>query len=317
MSYDDYGELSLEHEYHNLANDYYKIGEFDKAIEHYNKALELRPDLLETYFNRGLAYTRKGLYDKAMEDLNKVIELNPNLAEAFYTRGLVHEYKLEYDLAILDYNKALEVDPKYSKAETQRQVAYNKKASLAAGGGAGAYGGGPPPTTPGAPGGQGDGLTKFQIMEKPKMRFKDVAGLDKVKNKIMEYIVFPLKEPDLSKRYGKEAGGLWKPVEPESLAGPYGLLAVEARKMKPGDIAGPIGAGDHIFIMKLESKRERNYEPLDKVQKELEAQINLERRKEAIDRLGESLVEQAQITEKDRFVDFCLERIYQKNKSTK
>jgi len=126
---------------------------------------------------------------------------------------------------------------------------------------------------------------------------------------------------ELAKRYsngyGKDAGGLWKPVEPESLAGPYALLAVEARKMKPGDIAGPIGGGDHIFIMKLESKQERNYEPLDKVQKELEAQINLERRKEAIDKLGESLIQQAQITEKDRFIDFCLERIYQRNKNTK
>ena len=130
-SYDDCGELSLEHEYHNLANDYYKIGEFDKAIEHYNKALELRPDLQETYFNRGLAFTRKSMYDRAMEDLNKVIELNPNLAEAYYTRGLIHEYKLEYDLSILDYNKALEVDPGYSKAETQRQVALDKKAALA------------------------------------------------------------------------------------------------------------------------------------------------------------------------------------------
>jgi len=205
MSYDDYGELSLEHEYHNLANDYYKIGEFDKAIEHYNKALELRPDLLETYFNRGLAYTRKGMYDKALEDLNKVIELNPNLAEAFYTRGLVHEYKLEYDLAILDYNKALDTDPKYTKAETQRQVALNKKASLMAGGGG--YGG-PQAATPGAPGGQGgEGLTKFQVMEKPKMRFKDVAGLDKVKGKIFEYIVYPLSKPELAKKYGKEAGG--------------------------------------------------------------------------------------------------------------
>ncbi|MBD3388130.1 MAG: AAA family ATPase [Candidatus Altiarchaeales archaeon] len=205
MAYDDYGELSLEHEYHNLANDYYKVGEFDKAIEHYNKALELRPDLLETYFNRGLAYTRKGMYDKALEDLNKVIELNPNLAEAYYTRGLVHEYKLEYDLGILDYNKALEVDPKYTKAETQRQVALNKKASLQAGGG---YGGGAPAATPGAPGGQeGEGLTQFQVMQKPDMHFDDVAGLDKVKERIFDYIVYPLSNPELAKRYGKEAGG--------------------------------------------------------------------------------------------------------------
>jgi len=215
-SYSDFDEgLSLEHEYHNLGNDYYKIGEFDKAIEHYNKALEIRPDLLETYFNRGLAYTRKGLYDKAIEDLTKVIELNPNLAEAYYTRGLVYEYKQDYEQAILQYNKALEVDPNYSKAESQRKVAESKRASIASGGAAGMggyapYGGGgvPQGVTPGAGGsGEGDNLTKFKVMEKPKMRFKDVAGLDKIKEKIMEYIVYPLKDPVLAKKYGKEAGG--------------------------------------------------------------------------------------------------------------
>ena len=131
MDYDDYGNLSLEHEYHNLANDYYKIGEFQKAIEHFDKALELRPDLLESYFNRSLAYTRLSEYDRAIEDLNQVIELNPQLAEAYYTRGLVHEYKLEYDLAVLDYNTALESDPSYSKAESQRRIALGKKAKRA------------------------------------------------------------------------------------------------------------------------------------------------------------------------------------------
>ncbi|MFH1125870.1 MAG: AAA family ATPase [Candidatus Altiarchaeota archaeon] len=211
-SYSDFDEgLSLEHEYHNLGNDYYKIGEFDKAIEHYNKALEIRPDLLETYFNRGLAYTRKGFYDKAIEDLTKVIELNPNLAEAYYTRGLVYEYKQDYNQAIVEYNKALEVDPNYSKADSQRKVAESKRTSIASGAAApGAYGyGAPTPQamTPGAGGEGGEGLTKFKVMEKPKMNFKDVAGLEKIKEKIFEYIVYPLKDPVLAKKYGKEAGG--------------------------------------------------------------------------------------------------------------
>jgi len=120
-------ELSLEHEFHNLGNDYYKIADFEKALECYNKALELRPDLLETYFNRGLSYTRMQRYDKALEDLTKVIELNPNLAEAYYTRGLIHEYRGDFDAAIADYEKALEVDPNYTKARTQIEVARGKK----------------------------------------------------------------------------------------------------------------------------------------------------------------------------------------------
>lgn len=216
--YDDIGGLSLEHEYHNLGNDYYKISEFDKAIENYNKALELRPDLLETYFNRGLAYTRKQEYDKAIEDLTKVIELNPNLAEAYYTRGLVYEYKQDYPRAIQDYDKALEVDPNYSKATTQREVARGKQASIAqaAGGGAAAGGGGAPQgMTPGAPSGGGgggdkegeEGLTKFEVLKKPKMRFADVAGLGDTKEKIKEAIVYPLTNPELAKKYGKLAGG--------------------------------------------------------------------------------------------------------------
>ena len=205
FDFDDFGELSLEHEYHNLANDYYKINEFEKSVEHYNKALELNPDLLETYFNRGLAYTRLQQYDKALEDLTKVIELNPHLAEAFYTRGLVYEYKQDYGRAIQDYDKALEVDPGYSKAETQKQVAQGKQATVASGGQ-------PPAMTPGAPGGGGAGgeenqLTEFKVMEKPDISFKDVAGLGTIKDKIYDYIINPIAHPELSKKYGRQAGG--------------------------------------------------------------------------------------------------------------
>lgn len=209
FDFDDFGELSLEHEYHNLANDYYKIGEFEKSVEHYNKALELNPDLLETYFNRGLAYTRLMQYDKALEDLTKVIELNPHLAEAYYTRGLVYEYKQDYPRAVQDYDKALETDPGYTKAETQKQVAQGKQAQVAAGGT-------PPAMTPGAPspggggaggGGEENSLTEFKIMDKPNMSFNDVAGLGPIKEKIYDYIINPISHPDLSKRYGKVAGG--------------------------------------------------------------------------------------------------------------
>ncbi|HHQ45431.1 MAG TPA: AAA family ATPase, partial [Candidatus Altiarchaeales archaeon] len=205
FDFDDFGELSLEHEYHNLANDYYKIGEFQKSVEFYNKALELNPDLLETYFNRALAYTRMQQYDKALEDLAKVVEMNPHLAEAYYTRGLVYEYKQDYNRAVQDYNKALEVDPGYSKADTQRQVAQGKLATLASGGQ-------PPAMTPGAPSGGGGGgeestLTEFKVMEPPNISFKDVAGLEHIKEKIYDYVLNPIAHPELSKRYGKKAGG--------------------------------------------------------------------------------------------------------------
>jgi len=119
---------------------------------------------------------------------------------------------------------------------------------------------------------------------------------------------------ELAKQYshGHTAsfGGLWQPVQPQSLAKPYDILAAEADKMKPAQIAGPIEAGEHIFIMKLEEKRPKSFEPLENVQKEVEAKIIFDRRGKAVDEFSSKLVQQAALNERDRFVDFCLEKIY-------
>ena len=105
-------------------------------------------------------------------------------------------------------------------------------------------------------------------------------------------------------------GGLWKPVQPDSLAEPYDILASVAEKIKPGQIAGPIEAGEHIFIMKLEEKRAKGVEPFEKVQKQVEQRIIIDRRKQAVDELGARLVQQAVLKNMDAFVGFCLGEIY-------
>jgi len=119
---------------------------------------------------------------------------------------------------------------------------------------------------------------------------------------------------ELAKQYShghrRLSGGLWRPVQPESLAKPYDALADEAEKIEPGQIAGPIETGGHIFIMKLEEKQQARFEPFEAVQKQVKARIILERRKAAVDELGAKLTEQAALAEKSKFIDFCLEKIY-------
>ena len=110
--------------------------------------------------------------------------------------------------------------------------------------------------------------------------------------------------------YRASLGGLWKPVQPGSLAEPYDVLAIEAERMEAGEIAGPVEAGGHVFIMKLEEKAAKSYEPFEEVQKEVEATIHLDRRKKALDELNRKLVEKAVARDRDRFVDYCLEEIY-------
>jgi peptidyl-prolyl cis-trans isomerase SurA len=111
----------------------------------------------------------------------------------------------------------------------------------------------------------------------------------------------------------REAGGLWQPIQPGSLASPYDVLAAEAEKIEPGQIAGPIETPEHIFIMKLEEKQPASYEPFEKVQRQVENKVLSEQRSEVVDRLEARLREQAGLGKTDEFVDFCLEKIYQMN----
>lgn len=68
--------------------------------------------------------------NKAIELYNKSIELNPNYVDAINNRGVV-KYELEnYKSAIDDYNKAIELDPNYSMAYNNKAFALMKIGEL-------------------------------------------------------------------------------------------------------------------------------------------------------------------------------------------
>jgi len=105
-------------------------------------------------------------------------------------------------------------------------------------------------------------------------------------------------------------GGLREQEKMESLAPPYDILVKVVNQLNPGQITKPVTKGGHIFILKLEEKITPSFEPFENVQKKLEAMITYERQKEAINKLNDKIVEQAKLTDIDRFIDFCLSRIY-------
>ncbi len=133
-------------------------------------------------------------------------------------------------------------------------------------------------------------------------------------NKLLELIKSGEDFGELAKQFShgdwRKLGGLWRPVQPSSLAAPYDVLAVEAEKIGPGQVAGPIVTKEHIFIMKLEEKELAGYEPFEQVQELVEKKILLDRRKEVYDKLYAEIRSEAKLSRTDEFVDFCLEKIY-------
>jgi parvulin-like peptidyl-prolyl isomerase len=115
---------------------------------------------------------------------------------------------------------------------------------------------------------------------------------------------------DYSNDHRAAAGGLWRKLDPESLAAPYDVLAVKAAQMKPGEIAGPIEAEGHVFIMQLVEYQPKGVEPFEKVQNQVKARIAFERMRKVIDKLNTELLQQASAADKARFVDFCVREIY-------
>lgn len=120
---------------------------------------------------------------------------------------------------------------------------------------------------------------------------------------------------ELARQYShgpmRELGGLWKPVRPGSLAEPYDMLATEADNTEPSQIAGLIETVEHVFIMKLEAKQSADYKPFEDVQEKVREKIVFDRQNEVINQVNAELLQQAELSKTDKFVDFCLDKIYQ------
>ena len=66
---------------------YVQRNEPDKAIADYNRALQLKPDLVAAYDGRGNAYAKKKDFPHAIEDFNHAAELDPGQSRTYYSRA--------------------------------------------------------------------------------------------------------------------------------------------------------------------------------------------------------------------------------------
>ena len=65
--------------YHNNIGVFLKHkGFWGRALEEYEKALKLKPDFANGYYNLGVLYYEIGRYEKAREVWEKVLKIDPN-----------------------------------------------------------------------------------------------------------------------------------------------------------------------------------------------------------------------------------------------
>ena len=98
--------------------------DYNKAIEAYDKAIELDPQDGSAYSYRGWAYTELTQYKRAITDLDKAIELNPQDDSAYTNRGWAYVELKQYERAISDCDRAIELAPQDAVAYINRGIAY-------------------------------------------------------------------------------------------------------------------------------------------------------------------------------------------------
>lgn len=97
-----------------------KDNELLDSIELLNKAIELKPDFYEAYFNRGLlkSIARKDL--DALADYDKAIELSPDSAKTYCYRGILKRRMGNLMGAMEDFDRAVYVNPDFAPAFRSR-----------------------------------------------------------------------------------------------------------------------------------------------------------------------------------------------------
>lgn len=101
-------EPQVAKDFHGRGVNWLKIGQPDKAIEDFDKAIALDASSAQAYDDRAAAWYDKGDWDQAIRDYSEAILRNAGFADAYNDRGSAWYHRGELDLAIRDYSAAID-----------------------------------------------------------------------------------------------------------------------------------------------------------------------------------------------------------------
>lgn len=103
---------------------YYQLGKIyasrggdlkEKAIEYYEKALEINPKYFEAYRVLGVIYDKEQRFEEAQEKYEKALEIDNKNGDAYKRLMVLYLRRDKYDEAIEVYRKAVKVSAAYGK----------------------------------------------------------------------------------------------------------------------------------------------------------------------------------------------------------
>jgi tetratricopeptide (TPR) repeat protein len=116
--------------YNNLGIVYQLLGDEDKAVGFYQKSTEINPRYEKGYNNLGILLLLKGRYEEAQEVFQKALAINSNNIESHMNLGILLKKKGELEKAIGSYQNALAINPLHGETHYNIALLYEQLGNL-------------------------------------------------------------------------------------------------------------------------------------------------------------------------------------------
>ena len=95
---------------------YQGLGQFENAIEYYEKAIIIHPSYCKAHYNLGGALQALGKLNESVESFKRALSIKPDYADAHNNIGNVFKELGQFDNAIKSFRRAIEIKPDYLEA---------------------------------------------------------------------------------------------------------------------------------------------------------------------------------------------------------
>jgi transitional endoplasmic reticulum ATPase len=181
-----------------LAQTLLGLGRAEEAEQEFRQGLGLSPEHAKLKTGLARAFAQQGKASQALAVLESLIKTPncPPAAHLLYARLMLKSG--DFDVAQRHYQKAISADASLADPQLAAQlgpgaVSHDQNSDVSV----------PVPALdrPDEP------TTLDSDIERPKVNFKDVGGMEAVKDEIRMKIIHPLTHPELYAAYGKKIGG--------------------------------------------------------------------------------------------------------------
>jgi SpoVK/Ycf46/Vps4 family AAA+-type ATPase len=224
-----------------LADTLLGNGQPDAAEKEYRDALAIAPNNIPLKLGLARAFYQQGKQSHALVIVEDLVKGSNAPARAFLLHARLLAGIGEIEKAVREYRRAIELDASIADREFADRLgvgADEDHSEVVEGKVRAAW--------------EEDGPASEHEVERPKVDFQDVGGMEKVKEEIRLKIIHPLTHADLYKAYGKPIGGGILMYGPPGCGKTY-LARATAGEIKAGFIS--VGINDVLDMWIGNSER--------------------------------------------------------------